>query len=107
MRTRSSDSQVQGHQRADRSSLVCEDSTKSSAKQDNSQQLIAWMMYRYAVLLVALVASGSFTEALQTRACTNQRPQPASVEITGCAQMPCELIRGSDVAMRLEWEARK
>ncbi|EAA07712.5 AGAP002849-PA [Anopheles gambiae str. PEST] len=63
------------------------------------------MMYRYAVLLVALVASGSLTEALQTRACTNQRPQPASVEITGCAQMPCELIRGSDVAMRLEWEA--
>uniref|UniRef100_A0A182UZM7 MD-2-related lipid-recognition domain-containing protein n=1 Tax=Anopheles merus TaxID=30066 RepID=A0A182UZM7_ANOME len=63
------------------------------------------MMYRYAVLLVALVASGSLTEALQTRACTNQRPQPASVEITGCTQMPCELIRGSDVAMRLEWEA--
>uniref|UniRef100_A0A182PSP0 MD-2-related lipid-recognition domain-containing protein n=1 Tax=Anopheles epiroticus TaxID=199890 RepID=A0A182PSP0_9DIPT len=62
-------------------------------------------MYRFAVLLVALVASGSLTEALQTRACTNGRPHAASVEITGCTQMPCELIRGSDVGMRLEWEA--
>uniref|UniRef100_A0A182KBS6 MD-2-related lipid-recognition domain-containing protein n=1 Tax=Anopheles christyi TaxID=43041 RepID=A0A182KBS6_9DIPT len=62
-------------------------------------------MYRFAVLLVALVASGSLTEALQTNACTNGRPQPANVEITGCSQMPCDLIRGSDVGMRLEWEA--
>ncbi|XP_053667325.1 uncharacterized protein LOC128716609 [Anopheles marshallii] len=62
-------------------------------------------MYRFAVLLVALVASGSLTEALDTLTCSNGRPHPGHVEITGCTQMPCELVRGSDVGMVLEWEA--
>uniref|UniRef100_A0A182XW59 MD-2-related lipid-recognition domain-containing protein n=1 Tax=Anopheles stephensi TaxID=30069 RepID=A0A182XW59_ANOST len=62
-------------------------------------------MYRFAVLLVALVASSSLAEALVTHPCSNGRPHPDSVEITGCSQMPCDLIRGSDVGMRLEWAA--
>ncbi|XP_050079297.1 uncharacterized protein LOC126567107 [Anopheles maculipalpis] len=62
-------------------------------------------MYRIAVLLVALVACSSLAEALVTHPCSNGRPHPDSVEITGCSQMPCDLIRGSDVGMRLEWES--
>lgn len=68
-------------------------------------------MLRYAVLLVALVASASLTEALETRPCPGAAAEggvhPSRVEITGCTQMPCELIRGSDVAMELDFVSRK
>ncbi|XP_053671480.1 uncharacterized protein LOC128721726 [Anopheles nili] len=62
-------------------------------------------MYRFVVLLVALIAGGSLAEALQTHPCTNQRPHPSFVELSGCSVMPCELVRGSDVEMHLEFEA--
>uniref|UniRef100_A0A182QTP8 MD-2-related lipid-recognition domain-containing protein n=1 Tax=Anopheles farauti TaxID=69004 RepID=A0A182QTP8_9DIPT len=62
-------------------------------------------MYRFAVLLVALVASGSLTEALQTNACSNGAPHASRVEISGCTQMPCDLVRGSDVGMELDFVA--
>ncbi|XP_049535814.1 uncharacterized protein LOC125951196 [Anopheles darlingi] len=59
-------------------------------------------MLRYAVLLVALVASASLTEGLQTRACGSVH-HPSRVEISGCTEMPCNLIRGSDVSMELDF----
>ncbi|XP_035777331.1 uncharacterized protein LOC118458699 [Anopheles albimanus] len=61
-------------------------------------------MLRYTVLLVALVASASFTEALQTRACA-EGTHPSRVVISGCTEMPCNLIRGSDVSMELDFVA--
>ncbi|XP_058120105.1 uncharacterized protein LOC131284892 [Anopheles ziemanni] len=62
-------------------------------------------MYRFAVLLVAALACGSLTEALTTNPCTNGAPQPSRVTITGCTEMPCDLIRGSDVSMELDFVA--
>ncbi|KFB38300.1 AGAP002849-PA-like protein [Anopheles sinensis] len=62
-------------------------------------------MYRFAVLIVAVLACGSLTEALTTNPCTNGAPQPSRVMITGCTEMPCDLIRGSDVAMELDFVA--
>uniref|UniRef100_A0A182IQW1 ML domain-containing protein n=1 Tax=Anopheles atroparvus TaxID=41427 RepID=A0A182IQW1_ANOAO len=62
-------------------------------------------MYRFAALFVAVLAFGSLTEALETRPCANGAPHPARVAISGCTQMPCELLRGSDVSMELEFQA--
>ncbi|XP_052890896.1 uncharacterized protein LOC128299083 [Anopheles moucheti] len=62
-------------------------------------------MYRFAVLLVALVASGSLTEALTTHPCSNGRPHARNVQISGCTAMPCNLVRGSDVSMVVDWTA--
>ncbi|XP_052863620.1 NPC intracellular cholesterol transporter 2 homolog a-like [Anopheles cruzii] len=62
-------------------------------------------MFRFAVLLVAVVACASLTEALVTHPCSNNRPHLTSVTLTGCTQMPCELVRGSDIWMELDFQA--
>uniref|UniRef100_A0A182R7E2 ML domain-containing protein n=1 Tax=Anopheles funestus TaxID=62324 RepID=A0A182R7E2_ANOFN len=55
--------------------------------------------------LLVLVVCVSSTAALQTRACSNGKPHPTFVVISGCSQMPCILARNTDVTLTMVYEA--
>uniref|UniRef100_A0A182R7E0 ML domain-containing protein n=1 Tax=Anopheles funestus TaxID=62324 RepID=A0A182R7E0_ANOFN len=60
-------------------------------------------MYQFITILLICIAAT--TEALQTRPCSNGQPHPALVTVAGCSEMPCEMIRETNVTMMMAYEA--
>ncbi|XP_055535535.1 NPC intracellular cholesterol transporter 2-like [Wyeomyia smithii] len=53
-------------------------------------------------LLPALVSAG---DVVATRACSNNRPTPLEVRVDNCPSFPCELPRGIDANMEMDYQA--
>uniref|UniRef100_A0A182KGL4 MD-2-related lipid-recognition domain-containing protein n=1 Tax=Anopheles christyi TaxID=43041 RepID=A0A182KGL4_9DIPT len=55
-----------------------------------------------AVMVAANVANGA---GVATRACSDGRPVPTEVRVEGCTVPPCDLVRGSDAIMDMDFTA--
>ncbi|XP_035774195.1 NPC intracellular cholesterol transporter 2 homolog a-like [Anopheles albimanus] len=62
-------------------------------------------MWRPTVLLVSLVVFTGLTEGLQTRPCSNGQPQPSLVMIADCCEMPCNMVRGTEEQMLIQFDS--
>ncbi|XP_058462296.1 NPC intracellular cholesterol transporter 2 homolog a-like [Malaya genurostris] len=71
-------------------------------------------MFKF-LILVALVPAAMLQNAddidfsawnvVPVRQCTNDRPLPSIVRIENCPAMPCEMVRGTDVNMAMDFSA--
>lgn len=65
-------------------------------------------MFRYAVLIaLVLPALALAGDVVETRACSDDRPVPREVRVQNCPSTPCELVRGSDANMEMDFTARE
>ncbi|XP_039453050.1 NPC intracellular cholesterol transporter 2-like [Culex pipiens pallens] len=63
-------------------------------------------MFRYAVLIaLVLPALALAGDVVETRACSDDRPVPREVRVQNCPSTPCELVRGSDANMEMDFTA--
>uniref|UniRef100_A0A182XYS7 ML domain-containing protein n=1 Tax=Anopheles stephensi TaxID=30069 RepID=A0A182XYS7_ANOST len=62
-------------------------------------------MRNLVLFFVTLLVCGGCAERLQTRSCSNGRPHPSYVVISGCSQMPCLLPRNTNVTVTMVYEA--
>ncbi|EAA04248.1 NPC intracellular cholesterol transporter 2-like [Anopheles arabiensis] len=55
--------------------------------------------------LVVLAATNAIGAGVATRACSGGRPAPTEVRVEGCTVPPCDLVRGSDAIMDMDFTA--
>ncbi|KFB35565.1 AGAP007197-PA-like protein [Anopheles sinensis] len=57
--------------------------------------------------MVLLGTNNSFVvgAGVATRACSDNRPRPTEVRVEGCTVPPCDLVRGSDAIMDMDFTA--
>ncbi|XP_053685938.1 NPC intracellular cholesterol transporter 2-like [Sabethes cyaneus] len=61
-----------------------------------------WKFLAITLLPLALASAG---DVVQTRACSNNRPVPREVRVDNCPTLPCELPRGTDANMEMDFQA--
>nr|AYV99599.1 venom polypeptide [Dolopus genitalis] len=59
-------------------------------------------MFRFAVLAALLVVAS----ATEFRACQNP-VNPAAVRVQGCEKMPCDIVKGKDAIIEVDFTAKK
>ncbi|XP_058457520.1 NPC intracellular cholesterol transporter 2-like [Malaya genurostris] len=58
------------------------------------------------ILVIALLPAIAFAgDVVETRACSNDRPVPREVRVDNCPSVPCELVRGTDANMEMDFTA--
>ncbi|XP_052873558.1 NPC intracellular cholesterol transporter 2-like [Anopheles cruzii] len=56
-------------------------------------------------LLVALTLSSVQGGGVAVQPCSGGRPAPTEVRVDGCAEQPCDLVRGTDAIMEMDFTA--
>uniref|UniRef100_A0A182S5S7 MD-2-related lipid-recognition domain-containing protein n=1 Tax=Anopheles maculatus TaxID=74869 RepID=A0A182S5S7_9DIPT len=59
----------------------------------------------FGVLVLVVTTTSVMGAGVATRACSGGRPTPTEVRVEGCTVPPCDLVRGSDAIMDMDFTA--
>ncbi|ETN60795.1 Niemann-Pick Type C-2 [Anopheles darlingi] len=86
-------------------SIAADDFIPAIVSQFSKLLIVPMAPLKVVLVLVGVLAVTVSGAGVATRACSDGRPRPTEVRVEGCTVPPCDLVRGSDAVMDMDFTA--